>query len=160
MFIQLALATLMVLVTVAIHLTGLALLLRMLRSSHALVRPLKSAPLAILLLATVTVFAIHSVEIWLYAFLYVLLGALPTFEVALYFSTVTYSSVGYGDVLLPERWRILGAIEGATGIIMLGWSTAFLVSLLAQLRLLAYDWLTSSDGAPSRNSEMNHGTVR
>lgn len=148
MLIQLILATAMALVTVAIHLTGLALLLRSLRSGHVLVRPLREAPLAILLVATVTIFAIHSVEIWLYAFLYLLLGALPHFEVALYFSTVTYSSVGYGDVLLPDRWRILGSIEGATGIIMLGWSTAFLVSLLAQLRLLTHDWLTSE--APGR----------
>ena len=150
MLTQLVLASVMALVTVAIHLTGLALLLRVLRSRHSLVRPLRDAPLAILLVATVTVFAIHSVEIWLYAFLYLLLGALPDFEVALYFSTVTYSSVGYGDVLLPEKWRILGAIEGATGIIMLGWSTAFLVSLLAQLRLLSHDWLAAEAPGSAR----------
>lgn len=155
MLVQLILATVMALVTVAIHLTGLAFLTRALRSGHRLVRPLKNAPIAILLIATVTVFALHSIEIWLYAFLYVLLGALPSFEVALYFSTVTYSSVGYGDVLLPERWRILGAIEGATGIIMLGWSTAFLVSLLAQLRLLAHEWLREPT-ARDRPVELGH----
>ena len=55
------------------------------------------------------------------------------------------ASVGYGDVLMPHPWRILGAIEGATGIIMLGWSTAFLVSLLTQLNLLRHDWLTGED---------------
>lgn len=142
MLIQLFLATTMSLVTVAIHLIGLAFLVRMLRSHHRLVRPLKSAPVAILLIATVTIFAIHTAEIWLYALLYILLGALDSFEVALYFSTVTYSSLGYGDVLLGEEWRILGAIEGATGLIMIGWSTAFLVSLLAQLKLLTHDWLT------------------
>ena len=86
-------------------------------------------------------------EIWLYALLYVLLGALGTFEVALYFSTVTYSSVGYGDVLLRQEWRILGAIEGATGILMIGWSTAFLVSVLGKLKLLTHDWLTLEVGA-------------
>lgn len=80
-------------------------------------------------------------EIWLYAAVYMLLGAFPKFEPALYFSTVTYASIGYGDVLMPHPWRILGAIEGAVGIIMLGWSTAFLVSLLAQLRMLGHDWL-------------------
>ena len=70
------------------------------------------------------------------------IGASQHFEQALYFSTVTYATIGYGDVLLSKNWRILGAIEGATGIIMLGWSTAFLVSLLAKMRLLAHDWLT------------------
>jgi hypothetical protein len=108
---------------------------------------LQSAPVAVLLIATATIFAIHTGEIWLYALLYVLLGALRTFESALYFSTVTYSSVGYGDVLLGQEWRILGAIEGATGILMIGWSTAFLVSLLAQLKLLTHDWLTPEAGS-------------
>ena len=55
---------------------------------------------------------------------------------------MTYTTIGYGDVLLPKPWRILGAIEGATGVIMLGWSTAFLISLLVQLRLLSHDWLS------------------
>lgn len=142
MQIQLLLATTMSLATVAIHLTGLAFLVRLLRSHHRLVRPLKRAPVAILLTATIMIFVIHAAEIWLYALLYVLLGAIDSFEVALYFSTSTYSSVGYGDVVLGEDWRILGAIEGATGLIMIGWSTAFLVSLLGQLKLLTHDWLT------------------
>jgi hypothetical protein len=103
------------------------------------------------MLATVTIFAIHSAEIWLYALLYLLLGAFTEFELALYFSTVTYSSVGYGDVLLGEEWRIFGAIEGATGLIMIGWSTAFLVSLLGQLKLLTHDWLTpEADQKPAQ----------
>ncbi len=150
MLIQLFLATTMSLGTVIIHLTGLAFLVRILRSHHRLVRPLKSAPVAVLLMTTVTIFAIHTVEIWLYALLYMLLGALGTFEVALYFSTVTYSSVGYGDVLLGEEWRILGAIEGATGLIMIGWSTAFLVSLLGQLKLLTHDWLAPEAGPSTK----------
>jgi len=70
------------------------------------------------------------------------LGAFTAFEQALYFSTVTYASVGYGHMLLPIEWRILGAIEGPVGVVMLGVSTAFLVSLLTQLRLLRHDWLT------------------
>jgi hypothetical protein len=142
MLTQLLLATIMSLLTVAIHLTGLALLVRILRSHHRLVRPVKSAPVAVLLISSIVIFAVHTVEIWAYALLYLLLGAINSFEVALYFSTVTYSSVGYGDIVLGEQWRILGAIEGATGLLMIGWSTAFLVSLLAQLKLLTHDWLT------------------
>lgn len=148
MLIQIFLATTMSLATVTIQLIGLAFLVRILRSHHRLVRPLKCAPVAVLLTATVTIFVIHAAEIWLYALLYMLLGAIDNFEVALYFSTSTYSTVGYGDVLLGEDWRILGAIEGATGLIMIGWSTAFLVSLLGQLKLLTHDWLTPE--APGR----------
>ena len=97
--------------------------------------------MSLLLGAAVGLVVIHTVEIWLYAGLYLVLKAASTFESALYFSTVTYATIGYGDVLIDKSWRILGAIEGAIGVIMLGWSTAFLISLLAQLKLLSHDWL-------------------
>jgi hypothetical protein len=144
MFTQLSLATFMVALTVLIHLVGLALLVRVLQSHNRIVRTARILPLSLLLLATLGVIAIHTAEIWLYAALYLKLGAFHHFEEALYFSTVTYSSIGYGDLLMPHAWRILGAIEGAVGIVMLGWSTAFLVSLLTQLRLFGHDWLTPS----------------
>jgi hypothetical protein len=68
-----------------------------------------------------------------------------SFEQALYFSTVTYSSIGYGDLVLPRQWRIFGAIEGPAGIMMIGLSTAYFVSLLTQLRLISHDWLRRGD---------------
>ena len=141
LLLQLTVASAMALVTVLIHLLGLALLVRVLSISRAFAWR-RTTPLAILLLATIGVFTTHTIEIWLYAALYIVLTGSFDFETALYFSTVTYASVGYGDVLLPSNWRIVGAIEGATGIIMLGWSTASLVSLLAQLKLISHDWLT------------------
>ena len=142
MLIQLLLASAMVLLTVMVHLFGLAILSRLLRSHHRLMRAARAMPIPLLLGASVGIFAIHTVEIWSYATLYLALGNFGRFEEALYFSTVTYATIGYGDVLMPAPWRILGAIEGATGVIMLGWSTAFIVSLLAQLNLLRHDWLT------------------
>lgn len=141
MLVQLTLATAMVIATAMTHLFGLAILTRVLRSHSRMFRRLRIMPLTLLLAATVGVIGIHTVEIWSYAVLYLGLGALRHFEEALYFSTVTYASIGYGDVLLPHQWRILGAIEGAAGIIMLGWSTAYLVSLLTQLKLFGHDWL-------------------
>ncbi|MFL6721391.1 MAG: ion channel [Sphingomonas sp.] len=145
MLIQLSLATAMVALIALIHVSGLAILMRSLRLHSQWFRAVRFLPLTILVGATLGVIAIHTVEIWLYAALYMGLRAFPRFEQALYFSTVTYASIGYGDVLMPRQWRILGAIEGAVGIIMLGWSTAFLVSLLTQLRLLGHDWLKRSD---------------
>jgi hypothetical protein len=149
MLVQLILATIMAVVTVMVHLVGLAILVRLLRSHHRLMRPLRIMPLTLLLGASLGIFAIHTIEIWLYAALYLQLGATTAFEQSLYFSTVTYASIGYGDVLLPHEWRILGAIEGATGVIMLGWSTAFLVSLLARLNMFRHDWLTPDTEASS-----------
>ena len=142
MLVQLILATGMVIATALIHLLGLAMLTRVLRSHGRANRNLRIMPLTLLLSATIGIIAIHTVEIWLYAALYLGLGAFGHFEEALYFSTVTYASIGYGDLLMPHSWRILGAIEGAAGIIMLGWSTAYLVSLLTQLKMFGHDWLT------------------
>lgn len=144
MVIQLSLASLMVLLTVMVHLVGLAILVRGLRSHNRLAQRLEITPISLLLVASIGLFALHTIEIWLYALLYLLLGAATDFESSLYFSTVTYATIGYGDVLMAKPWRILGAIEGATGVIMLGWSTAFLVSLIVQLKLLSHDWLTRS----------------
>lgn len=142
MLVQLVIATVMVIMTVLIHLMGLAILMRVLRSHSRIFRKLTIMPLTLLLAATLGIIAIHTLEIWLYALTYLQLGAFRHFEQALYFSTVTYATIGYGDVVMPHEWRILGSIEGAAGIIMLGWSTAFLISLLTQLKLIGHDWLS------------------
>lgn len=151
MFQQLTLATLMVVAVVGIHLVGLAILTRLLRSNHRLLKQIRVVPFTLLLGATLGLIGIHTVEIWIYAALYLALGAFAHFEQALYFSTITYTTIGYGDVLIASNWRILGAIEGAIGIIMLGWSTAFLVSLLTQLKLLSHDWIAS--GTPKEQEK-------
>lgn len=145
---QLALASVMVLITVIVHLIGLNMVMRLLRSHGRFIRKLRITPLTLLLSASLGIFAIHTIEIWLYAALFLALGAFNHFEAALYFSTSTYAGIGYGDVLMPFGWRVFGAIEGATGIIMFGWSTAFLVSLVAKLNLLRHDWLTHEDSRP------------
>ena len=153
MLIQLVLASIMVVITVMVHLVGLNMVMGLLRSHTRFIRKLRITPLTLLLSASMGIFAIHTLEIWLYAALFLGLGAFNEFEVALYFSTSTYAAIGYGDVLMPHGWRVLGAIEGATGIIMFGWSTAFLVSLLAKLNLLRHDWLTSDDGQRNLDRE-------
>ena len=66
------------------------------------------------------------VEAAVWAMAYVALGAIREFEEALYFSTVTYTTLGYGDVVLDERWRLLASFEAANGIIIFGWTTALI----------------------------------
>lgn len=135
---QLALATLMASATIALHLAGLAVLLRLL-TRHRSRRPDRLAhvhDVAGIVASAFGLFFLHALEIWGYAALYAFTGALGTFEEALYFSTSTYATIGYGDVVLSHEWRVLGAIEGANGVILLGWSTAFFVSIVRRIRLL------------------------
>jgi len=135
---QIALASAMVALSVLIHLLGLGSLLALLRRHRPAARPAGAILLdsVAILLAGFGLFALHSVEIWLWAGLYRGLGLFGDFEPALYFSTSTYVTIGYGDVVLPRGSRILGSIEGASGIILIGWSTAFFFSIVDRLKLL------------------------
>lgn len=72
-----------------------------------------------IMIAAFSLFKPHTAKIWSYAYLCLRFGALTDFEQALHFSASTYSTIGYGDVVLPFWWRILGAIEGAHGIMLL-----------------------------------------
>jgi len=140
---NLLLATLMVCTTVSIHFFGLLVLMRMLRSRGHRFRVYESVvgQGALILAIVLGIFAIHTSEIWLYAFVFKAIGAVGEFETALYFSTVTFASLGYGDVLLGDHWRLFGAIEAANGVVLFAWSTTFLLSVTSRLRTLEHDWL-------------------
>ena len=126
-------ATLLVAVTVAIHAGGLAALLRALLKSHAQL-PQRFWPLTRLLIGvTWALMLIHLVEIAVWALFYLWSGCLPDAESAFYFSGVTYATVGYGDLVLPQPWRMLGPVEGLTGILMCGLSTGFFFALVSRL---------------------------
>jgi hypothetical protein len=68
---------------------------------------------------------LHLIEISTWALFYMWKDAMPDLQSALYFSAVTYTTTGYGDLVLPQEWRLVGAIEALTGILMCGWSTGF-----------------------------------
>jgi voltage-gated potassium channel Kch len=74
------------------------------------------------------IFLLHTVEIWIWAGLFFFAGQIAAFQDALYFSTVTFSTLGYGDITLAPEWRLLGSLEAINGFILIGWSTAYLVA--------------------------------
>mgnify|MGYP001293277496 CR=1 FL=1 len=55
---------------------------------------------------------------------------LYSFQEALYFSFITFTTVGYGDVVIDSEWKILAGLEAINGIMMVGWSTALMFSYL------------------------------
>ena len=66
------------------------------------------------------------IEVWAWAMLYLFLGAIESIETAVYFSTVTFTTLGFGDITLDEQWRLLSSFEAANGLLMFGWSTALI----------------------------------
>jgi len=76
---------------------------------------------------------LHLIQIALWAGVFWREGELPTLEKAAYFSITTYTTVGFGDVVLVPGWRVLAGIEGLTGIILVGWSTALLFAIVDRM---------------------------
>ena len=110
-------------VTVAIHASGLAVMLR--RGSWRLHNPGLWAGTRLLVWVAWRLLLLHLAEISVWALFYWWQECLPDAESSLYFSGVTYTTLGYGDLVLPREWRLLGPVEGLTGILMCGLSTGF-----------------------------------
>ncbi len=138
MIIQLAVSTAMVIFTVIIHGGGLAILGRMLRGEVQMERShhipgISPRTMAFTLALVLALFVLHGVEIWLYAFLYEAIGAVDNLETAVYFSTISYAGIGFDDRYIKPAWRLVAAIEGINGLLLLGWSTAFFVTIVSRL---------------------------
>jgi len=73
------------------------------------------------------------IEVGIWAAAYLWLGAIEGLEKALYFSMVTFTTVGYGDVVLSEAWRLLASFEAANGVIKFGWTTALIFAVVRRL---------------------------
>jgi len=145
---NLAVASLMVAATVLVHFWGLLVLTRVVSGGHRRLRGDESRVRAalVVLIGVFGIFGLHTIEIWLYAALYQVLGEVGSFADALYFSTTSFASIGYGDIVLSPRWRLISAIEGANGVIVFAWSTAFLLTLNRRLNVLEHGWLEAHDG--------------
>jgi hypothetical protein len=115
-------AAVLVAVTVAVHAAGFALVLGALIKRHAAPPTTFWTITWLLVRLAWLLILIHVVEISVWALFYRWQGCLADAESAFYFSGVTYTTLGYGDVVLPPKWRLLGPIEGLTGILMCGLS--------------------------------------
>lgn len=136
-FFPLAIALALMAVCVVVHALVLAFLFRWLTNRRMPDR-LDFLRAAVLLVRVAFWLVLaHLVEMGVWAVALVRLGALPDLVESVYFSMVTYTTVGYGDVVLPLRWHALAGVEGLTGILLAGWSTGFLFAVMNRLMLHA-----------------------
>lgn len=75
----------------------------------------------------------HTIQVWILAFSFVISGAIPAISEAIYFALTTYTTLGYGDIILDTDFRVYGAMGSVTGLLSFGLSTAFLAGLLGRL---------------------------
>ena len=130
----LLLGTAIVVPMVIFHVTGLAFLSQLLK--HLAKRPLGQGPLALwwfLTVAVLFILGIHTIEAWCWGIVYLALGEFATMKDALYFSVVTSTTLGYGDIVLGDRWRLLSTFEAMGGLILFAVSTAYLLALLRRI---------------------------
>lgn len=88
------------------------------------------------LIFAIALFAVvgsNTIEVWVLALAIFALGALPTIADAIYFALTTYTTLGYGDLVLGDGYRIFGAFGSVSGLLAFGLSTAFLVNLFSRV---------------------------
>jgi hypothetical protein len=131
MFSRLAIGWSLMALSVMIHAVGLSVTLRWLRELGPPPQLWTWTWLFVRLAGWIVL--LHLIEIAIWGGFYVWLGALAGMQDALYFSAVTYTTTGYGDIVLPREWRLVGAIEALTGILMCGWSTGFFFAIVSRM---------------------------
>lgn len=120
-------------VCVAVHAIGMTALLRRIQRPYGPKYDRYWSLVWLLIRIAGCVIGLHLVEIAVWASFLAWKGVLPDAESAFYFSAVTYTTVGYGDIVLPSGYRSLAAIEALTGILMCGWSAAFFFAVVSRI---------------------------
>jgi hypothetical protein len=135
MILSLTLGLGMYVLTLCVQMVPTAILIRIATSKHphSLTRPSYGANFILLQLVAALVLLAHLVNIALWALLLCLCGEFAGFEAAYYHSAVNYSSLGYGDIVMSTRWRLLGPLETIDGMVMFGISTALIFALMMRL---------------------------
>ena len=90
--------------------------------------------LAVLVIALFWILLVLTLSVWSWAGVYLYIGLFDQLETALYFAIVSFTTVGYGDVVIGENWRLLAGMTATNGLLVFGLFTAFLVEILDVVR--------------------------
>lgn len=133
MLVNLIFCLMLIAVTASVHAFGLVAIVRWVLRARALDDPGMVPSTWLLVRVLWCLIALHGVAIAIWAVFYWWRGAMPDIESALYFSSATYATIGYGDLVLPKDSRFFGSIEGLTGILLCGLSTGFFFAVVARI---------------------------
>jgi hypothetical protein len=135
MLVKLAIGCLLVVLTTIVHAGFMLGTFRVFRITHVERWGEESAWTRVTVVSGLVVSMLLAalVESALWAGTYLVLGVIDDAQDAMYFSTVTYTTLGYGDLTLEGHWRVLSGIQAANGIIMFGWTTAIIVAAVTRV---------------------------
>ena len=135
--VQIALGSALILVTIVISgLVFLAMESLFLRFHGWLVRPPHPRRQMLVLCATaLTVLGLVTISVWIWALAFLQLGVFNNLETSVYFALVAFTTLGFGDIIIGNEWRLLGGMLAANGLLNIGMSTAILIEVMRQLRL-------------------------
>ncbi|MBW1688918.1 MAG: two pore domain potassium channel family protein [Deltaproteobacteria bacterium] len=135
MLLQIAIGSLLMIITTFVHAGCTLAALWALRMTHADRWGLRTGWMRVTLIAALVVmmFLAAILEITIWAATYLVVGAMSALEPALYFSTVTFTTLGYGDVTLNDSWRLMASFEAVNGIILIGWTTALIFAFVRRV---------------------------
>lgn len=85
---------------------------------------------ATIVICVLFVMMVQTVNVWVWGLTFYIAGVFNELEPSLYFSLVSFSTLGFGDIVLDEKWRILSGLAAANGLLSFGWSTAYMVELV------------------------------
>ncbi len=134
----LLIGSVMIFLTVAVHAVGATLWLRHVAMWHAS-RRFDSGPWTLFHAVSRTaamLLVLHFIEMVMWALLFLSLpgnDGLKNLTEAIYFSTVTFTTLGYGDITLAEQWHLLSGIEAMVGIVVFGLTTAILFAVIQRV---------------------------
>ena len=118
-------------VNIGLHAMVMMLLIRVAQIASERSKAQASQHLVLVMIPTVLVLMItHAAEVLVWALGYLLVGAAPEGADRVYFAFVNYTTLGYGDVVPVERWRLLGPMTAMNGVLLFGWSTAVIFEVL------------------------------
>jgi voltage-gated potassium channel len=121
-------------VCVLVQSAGMLVLIHWLaRLRQVLESPSVRRRVGLLLGLFVWVVLLHLLQVGFWAFVFWRARELPTMETAVYFSLTAYTTIGFGDIVLGPGWRVLAGIEGLTGLLLVGWSTAFVFAVVNRM---------------------------
>lgn len=136
MFLKLFIGLAFALATLAIQVAAVVIMLRYLyrfaQEDHPRLTGMKKNGYVISVVMLM-LFTGHMIQVAIWALLFMYLGEFSDFMTAFYHSMVNFASLGYGDIVMSEEWRLLGAIEASNGVLMFGLTAGVVLSVMSKM---------------------------